>query len=142
MLIKNSTIAVITFKHLFNLFFSMDNKVVLQELKDKIKKHCEDRDWDQFHNAKDLAIGVSTEAAELLEHFRFKSEKEVEELFKDLKKKEEISDEIIDVIWFAFRLAQKYNIDISEAFDKKLAKSEKKYPIEKSKGSNKKYNEL
>ena len=120
----------------------MDNKVVLQELKDKIKKHCEDRDWDQFHNAKDLAIGVSTEAAELLEHFRFKSEKEVEELFKDLKKKEEISDEIIDVIWFAFRLAQKYNIDISEAFDKKLAKSEKKYPIEKSKGSNKKYNEL
>ena len=116
----------------------MDDKVVLQELKNKIKKHCEDRDWDQFHNAKDLAIGVSTEAAELLEHFRFKSEKEVEELFKDLKKKEEISDEIIDVIWFAFRLAQKYNIDISEAFDKKLSKSEKKYPIEKSKGSNKK----
>jgi len=120
----------------------MDDNTNLQKLKDRIKKHCDDRDWDQFHGAKDLAIGVSTEAAELLEHFRFKSEKEVEEMFKDLKKKEEIGEEMIDVIWFIFRMAQKYNIDISEAFDKKIEKSEKKYPIEKAKGSNKKYTEL
>ncbi len=120
----------------------MDNKVVLQEIKDRIKKYCEDRDWDQFHGAKDLAIGASTEAAELLEHFRFKSEKEVEEMFKDLNKKEEISEEMIDIIWFVFRMSQKYDIDISEAFDKKLAKSEKKYPVEKAKGTNKKYTEL
>jgi NTP pyrophosphatase (non-canonical NTP hydrolase) len=120
----------------------MDNQVVLQKIKDQIKEYCEDRDWTKFNGAKDLAIGVSTEAAELLEHFRFKSDKEVEELFKDLGKKEEISDELVDIIWFVFRLAQLYDIDISEAFDKKIAKAAKKYPVEKFKGSNKKYSEV
>ena len=54
------------------------------------KKYCEDRDWDQFHNPKELAIGLITEASEVLEHFRFKSEKEMEAFFKDSKKREDI----------------------------------------------------
>jgi NTP pyrophosphatase (non-canonical NTP hydrolase) len=119
-----------------------DHERKIQDIKDLIKKYCEDRDWDQFHGAKDLAVALSIEASELLEHFRFKSKEEVEELFKNLKKKEEIGDEMADILYFLFRLAQKYDIDLSEAFDRKTEKSAKKYPIEKARGSNKKYDEL
>mgnify|MGYP001578539328 CR=1 FL=1 len=119
-----------------------DNERKIQEIKDFIKKFCDERDWDQFHNAKDLAMALSIESSELLEHFRFKSLKEVEELFKNPQKKEEIEDEMGDILYFLFRLAQKYNIDMSEAFDRKMEKSAKKYSVDKAKGSNKKYNEL
>ena len=119
-----------------------DHERKIQEVKDLIKKYCEDRDWDQFHGAKDLAIALSIETSELLEHFRFKSKEEVEELFKNLKKKEGIEDEMADILYFLFRLAQKYNIDLSEAFDRKMEYSAKNYPIEKAKGSNKKYDEF
>lgn len=120
----------------------MDHETNIKELKEKIKKLCDERDWDQFHGAKDLAIGLITESSEVLEHFRFKPEKEVEEIFKNPEKREHIEDEMADVLWFLFRLAQKYNIDISEAFKRKLIKFEKRYPIEKAKGSNKKYTEF
>lgn len=120
----------------------MDHKTNINELKEKVKKFCEDRDWDQFHNAKELAIGISTEAGELLDHFRFKSEREIEELLKDEIKKDKINDELADVLYFVLRMSQMYNIDLTTSLIKKLEKQEKKYPIEKSKGSNKKYNEL
>jgi NTP pyrophosphatase (non-canonical NTP hydrolase) len=119
-----------------------DHETKLQELKEKVKKSCEERDWDQFHGAKDLAIGVITEASELLEHFRFKSEKEIEEMFKNPAKREDIEDEAADVLWFLLRFAQKYDIDLSEAAERKMKKFEKKYPVEKVKGSNKKYDEF
>ncbi len=119
-----------------------DSETKIEELKELVKKYCELRDWDQFHNAKDLAIGLITEASEVLEHFRFKSKEEVEKMFENSEKREEIEDEIADVMWFLFRLAQKYNVDLSEAFERKMKKFEKKYPIEKFKGSNKKYTEL
>ena len=114
----------------------------IQEIKDFIKKYCEERDWDQFHNAKELAIALSIEASELLGPFRFKTPKEVDELFKDLKKREEIEDEMADILYFLVRLAQRYDVDLAEAFDRKMEKSAKKYPVDKAKGSNKKYNEF
>lgn len=119
-----------------------DNERKIHELKDKIKAFCDARDWDQFHNAKELAIALSIEASELLEIFRWKSEKEVAELFKDSKKKEDIEDEMADILYFLVRIAQRYDLDLSEALDKKMEKNEKKYPIEKAKGSSKKYNEF
>jgi len=119
----------------------MDNKTNITELKEKIKKFCGERDWDQYHNAKELAIGVVTEASELLEHFRFKSEKEIEEMFKN-SKREQISEELADTLYFILRLAQKYNIDLTTELYKKMEKNHKKYPVEKVKGSNKKYTEL
>ena len=103
---------------------------------------CEERDWDQYHNAKDLAIDIITEASELLEHFRFKSEKEVEEIMKDDKKSHMVKEELADVAIGVIRLAQMYDIDLSKEVQDKLIEAGKKYPIEKSKGSNKKYNEL
>ncbi len=120
----------------------MDNKTTVNKLKEKIKKFCEDRDWNQYHDAKNLAIGIITEASELLEHFRFKSEKEVEEMFGNAEKKEDISEEMADILYFILRLAQRYNIDLTTELNKKLEKNEKRYAIEKVRGLNKKYTEL
>lgn len=120
----------------------MDNKTTIQELKNKIKEFCEKRDWDQFHNAKDLSIGIVTESAELLDIFRFKSGKEIKSMFNNKDKKNHISEEISDILYFIIRLAQMYNIDLSEELNKKMNKNEIRYPIQRAKGSNKKYNEL
>jgi NTP pyrophosphatase (non-canonical NTP hydrolase) len=117
----------------------MDDKTNIKQLKEMVKAFCEERDWDQYHNAKDLAIGIITESSELLEHFRFKSEKEVEEVIN--QRKGEISEELADILFFILRLAQRYDIDVSSEFQKKMKKNTKKYPIEKAKGSNKKYSE-
>jgi len=119
-----------------------DDKITIKQLKEIVKKYCEERDWDQYHNPKELAIGVITEAAELLEPFRFKNEKEMAKILKNPEKRAKISEEMADVLYFVLRFAQMYNIDISDAFVKKMEENKKKYPIEKAKGSNKKYNEL
>jgi len=119
----------------------MDNKTNINELKEKIKKFCEARDWDQYHNAKDLAIAIITESSELLEHFRFKSNKEVEEIFRNPKKRDEISEEMADIFYFLLRLAQRYDVDLANELIKKLEKNDKRYTIKKFKGSNKKYSE-
>jgi NTP pyrophosphatase (non-canonical NTP hydrolase) len=119
-----------------------DNERKIHELKEKIKAFCDVRDWDQFHNAKELAIALSIEASELLEIFRWKTHEEVDELFKDEKKKEDIEDELADILYFLVRIAQKYDLDLSEALDRKMEKNDKKYPVDKAKGSHKKYNEF
>jgi len=119
-----------------------DQETKIHELKDKIKKFCDDREWDQFHGAKELATALIIESAELLEHFRWKNEKEVEQLLKDENKREEIGDEMADILYFLIRMAQKYDIDLSEALERKMKKNDKKYPVEKAKGSSKKYNEF
>ncbi len=119
-----------------------DNSVTLEELKEKVKSFCEERNWDQYHTPKDLAIGIITEASELLEHFRFKSNEEALTLLLDEKKRKEIEEELADILYFLLRFSQMYNIDLSIALNKKLKINEKKYPVHKSKGSNKKYTEL
>lgn len=120
----------------------MDQKTTVRDLKDKVKEFCDRRDWDQFHNAKELAIGIVTEASELLECFRFKSYSEVDALFEDKERSKELKDEIADVFYFLLRLAQRYDIDLSEELERKIEKNNKRYPVEKSKGSNKKYSEF
>ena len=119
-----------------------DSDTRVADLKDMVKKFSVERDWDQFHNAKDLAIGIVTEASELLEMFRFKSEREVESILKDPKTAREVQDELADVFYFALRLAQKYGIDVSTALRKKIDENARKYPVRRAKGSNKKYTEL
>ncbi len=119
-----------------------DSKTSIKELKDLVQKFCEERDWNQFHTAKELSIGIITESSELLEYFRFKNETESEALFNSPGKKQKISEEVADVLYFLLRLSQKYDIDLSNELEKKIEGNEKRYPIEKSKGSNKKYTEL
>ena len=119
----------------------MDQSVTLDFLKNKVKEFCEKRDWDQFHDPKELAIGISTEANELLQIFRFKSKKDMLNLMKS-QKRAQIEEELSDVLYFVLRFAQMNEIDLSDALMEKLSKNEQKYPLNLSKGSNKKYDEF
>ncbi len=114
----------------------------LIDLKEKVKNFCEDRDWDQYHNPKDLAIGLSTEANELLDLFRFKTELQLRDMLHDSKKRERISEELADVLFFLLRFSQMYDFDLEKALDDKIEKNNMKYPIDKSKGKNDKYTEI
>lgn len=113
----------------------------LQELYNAVAEFCTEREWDQFHNPKDLAIGLSTESNELLDIFRFKDKEDMQALFESSKRKEQIEDELADVFFFLLRFAQMNQIDLEEVLRRKIKKNEEKYPVRLSKGSNKKYNE-
>ena len=120
----------------------MDNKSTVQQLKTIVRKFCEERDWDQYHGPKDLAIGIVTEAAELLDHFRFKTEAQARKYLTNPKKRSEVEDEVADTLFMLLRFAQMYDIDISQALKRKIVSNHKKYPVYKSKGNNKKYTDL
>ena len=109
------------------------------ELNQLIRDFCEDRDWDQFHSIKDLAIGLSTESNELLQLFRFKDNEQSLEYLKENRKK--VEDECADVYYYLLRLADLYKIDLNQALENKMMDNEKKYPKELVKGKNLKYNE-
>ena len=104
---------------------------------EKINKFRDDRDWRKFHNEKDLAISISIEASELLELFQWKESGEVTS--KSLGR---IKEELADVFIYSIMLADNLNLDIENIIDEKLEKNARKYPVEISKGSNKKYTEL
>lgn len=106
----------------------------IQDISAQIKQFTQERDWDQFHNGKDLALALSVEASELLEAFLWKSPEQV--------KTEKISEELADVLNYAFLIADKYHLDIKEIMLQKLKCNAEKYPVEKAKGVATKYNEL
>ncbi len=106
----------------------------LKDLSAKVVAFTQERDWDQFHNPKDLAIALSIEASELLEAFLWKKPEEA--------KIEKIKEELADVVNYALLIADKYNLDIFEIVSEKLRINGEKYPVDKSKGTAKKYNEL
>lgn len=120
----------------------MDHKTNIQDLKEITKTFCEERDWSQYHNAKELSIGIVTEASELLQEFRFKSEEDIKEIFSNENKRTKVCDEMADVLYFLLRMAQIYGIDLTSEFKRKMKKSAEKYPIDKVKGLNKRYDEL
>ena len=119
-----------------------DDEVTIAEAKELVRRFCEERDWDQFHNPKDLAKGISTEASELLEIFRFRSCEESYSMVTDGRTSEHIREELADVLYFTLRFAQMNGIDLSEVLKDKIMKNGLKYPVEKSRGSNLKYDEL
>ncbi|MFH1226526.1 MAG: nucleotide pyrophosphohydrolase [Planctomycetota bacterium] len=94
----------------------------------------------QFHNHKDMALSLVLEASEVLEHFQWKSIKEVEEYSR--KHKDQIADELADVAMYLFEMADNLGIDLAKAMEYKLAKNARKYPVHKSKGKHTKYNKL
>src|SRR3989338_5041659 len=109
----------------------------LEKLIERVTKFRDARDWKQFHNPKDSAIALTSEAVEVLEHFLWKSPQEVEKHVKTHKG--DISDELADVLYWIFLMAHDLGVDIPEAFERKMQENEKKYPVEKAKGKNKKY---
>lgn len=116
----------------------MENE--LKKLTERIINFRDARDWKQFHKPKDLAVSLSLEASEVLEHFQWKSEAEIEDYVKT--NKEEIADEMADVLNYLLIMAHDLDIDLVAAEEKKVAKNESKYPVEKAKGNAKKYTEL
>jgi NTP pyrophosphatase (non-canonical NTP hydrolase) len=119
-----------------------DHSTTVEELKARVKSYCDARDWDQFHDAKELAMSITIESAELLELFRFKSGADMQQMFKNPGQREKICGELSDVLFASLRFAQLYDIDLTEAFCHKMAENERKYPVEKARGSNKKYDEF
>jgi NTP pyrophosphatase (non-canonical NTP hydrolase) len=106
----------------------------IEEIIQALRKFRDERDWAQFHNAKDLALALNIEAGELLETFLWKSPEQA-----DTGK---IKEELADVFTFALLLAEKYDLDVKQIVLEKMQKNALKYPVEKAKGSAKKYTEL
>lgn len=112
----------------------------LSEITQKLIEFRKARDWEQFHTLKDLAISLNLEAAEVLEHFQWKSKEEIEQYSVD--NKEELAEELADVFNWVLLLANDLNIDIVDASHKKIETNNKKYPVEKAKGRHTKYTDL
>ena len=106
----------------------------LEDLRKAIVQFTQERDWDQFHNGKDLALALSIEAAELNEAFLWKDAKDVN--------LEKVKEELADVFNYAILIADKYDLDIKQIVLDKLRRNAEKYPVDKAYGSAKKYNEL
>jgi dCTP diphosphatase len=112
----------------------------LEAIRQRIRAFRDERDWMQFHSPKNLACSIAIEAAELLEHFQWKTPEESERA--GLEKREEIAEEIADVAVYLIELADNLGIDLAEAIHRKIDRNAAKYPVEKARGSAKKYNEL
>jgi NTP pyrophosphatase (non-canonical NTP hydrolase) len=96
-----------------------------------------ERDWEQFHDSKNLALAISIEAAELNEIFLWKKGDEVEDINTD-----RLKEELADILSFSFLLAEKHNLDVFDIVSEKIKNNALKYPVDKAKGTAKKYNEL
>jgi len=105
-----------------------DQTTTLQEVKSMVQTFCEEREWDPYHSPKDLAIGLVTEASELLEIFRFVRERELKEKLDDPVERQKMADELADSLYFILRFAQLYHFDLSDCMRNKMVKNALKYP--------------
>lgn len=112
----------------------------IKELTQRILDIREARDWKQFHNAKDLSLSLVLEAAEVMEHFQWKNQEEIEKYI--ITDKEHIGEELADVLYWVLLMSNDLDINILEALERKIVKIEEKYPVEKARGSHAKYNQL
>lgn len=106
----------------------------MDELIEQLRQFRDERDWKQFHNPKDLALALSIESGELLEAFLWKTSEDAD--------KDKVREELADVLAFALLLADNYDFDIREIVLEKIQKNAQKYPVDKAKGTARKYNEL
>lgn len=124
-----SNFSIFVLQHL-----TMERDKTIEQLLVELRQFTHERDWEQFHNGKDLALALSIEAAEVNQLFLWKSPENVNI--------EKLQDELADVLNYAFMLADKYNFDIESIMRNKMIKNGEKYPVEKAKGNAKKYNEF
>lgn len=113
---------------------------VLGDLRLKLRRFAAERDWDQFHSPKNLAMALSVEAAELLEHFQWLSDTESSAVSPETRAK--VSEELADVLLYLVRLADRLDVDLALAASEKLKVNAARYPADKARGSSKKYSEL
>ena len=112
------------------------------ELVRQVLAFRDERDWRQFHNPKDLAISISLEAAELLEHFQWKSPAEVAALVADPQGQRQVSWEMADILILLISLADVLGTDLVKAAQEKLQENERRYPVERARGTARKYRDL
>ena len=111
----------------------------IEELKEKLKEFAKLRDWEQFHSPKNLSMAISVEAAELVEHFQWMTEKQSTELSP--KRHAAVAFDMADIFIFLLRLADQLDVDLMEITKRKMELNNKRYPVEMVKGSSKKYSE-
>ena len=109
----------------------------IQEITDALVRFRNERDWEQFHDTKNLAIAIGIEAAELNELFLWKTVEEAEQVDR-----EKIQEELADILAFSLLLAHKHGFDVKQMVLDKIRKNDRKYPVEKSRGSAKKYDAI
>lgn len=117
-----------------------DNKATIQDLKQILKAFVDERDWNQFHTPKNISMSIAIEAAELMEKFQFVTQEESKKLVET--NRQEIQEEVADVLAYLLSFANACNIDLASAFEDKMKKNAVKYPIELSKGNHSKYTKL
>jgi NTP pyrophosphatase (non-canonical NTP hydrolase) len=115
-------------------------KSVLYCLTEQVIKFRDAREWKQFHKPKDVALSLVLEAAEVMEHFQWKSDEEVAKHI--VGHRDEIGEELADTLYWILLMSHDFGIDLKEAFEKKMVKNEAKYPTAKAKGNHAKYNQL
>jgi NTP pyrophosphatase (non-canonical NTP hydrolase) len=113
----------------------------LNDIKKEIVEFIKERNWEQFHTPKNLAIAIGAEAGELLECFQWKTDEDIKTMI-ETKEVEKMSDEIADIVIYSISLCNSMNIDLDRAILEKIKKNGIKYPVEKCIGSSKKYSEL
>ena len=120
----------------------LDARTPISALRREVERFRDKRDWLKFHNPKDLSIALAIETSELEEIFLWKNKEDVQRLLKDKSQLGRVTEEMADIGIYLLSLSSVLNVDISDAIGKKLAQNARKYPITRSKGSSKKYNEL
>ncbi len=112
----------------------------IAELTAQIQAFVDARDWRKFHNPKDLSVAIAAEAGELMQHFVWQQEEQIEKRLE--KNREEIASEIADVAILLFEFADNLGMNLGEVMQAKIARNDIRYPVEKSRGNNLKYSEL
>lgn len=129
------TFIILKFEHLNKCNFNIMDKY--KKVINELMQFRNERDWEQFHDSKNLALAISIEASELNELFLWKKDSEIENVNQD-----KLKEELADVLSFAFLLAEKHDLDIFDIISEKIKKNALKYPVDKAKGTSTKYNEL
>lgn len=119
-----------------------DETTTVAEIKARVLDFAQERDWEQFHAPKNLSMALAAEAGELMEHFLWATSEDSREVMNDPKKREEIEEELSDVIIYALEFANMTGVDVAAAIERKMAANAVKYPVEKAKGRSVKYDEL
>jgi NTP pyrophosphatase (non-canonical NTP hydrolase) len=120
----------------------LDQKVTVSELKEKVDRFISEREWNKYHKPKDLSISIVLESSELLEHFQWLTDDEIETMLKDSQKLQQIESELADIVIYCLSLSNTLHADLSNVVLRKLEEDEKKYSSEKVKGSYRKYNQI
>ncbi len=119
-----------------------DQTTNLAEVKQAVWNFAQERDWPQFHSPKNLSMALAAEAGELMEHFLWCSPEESRTALADPAKARKIREELADVVIYALQFANVTGTDLAAAIAEKMARNAAKYPVEKAKGSSRKYDEL